>query len=617
MRNKLKIILVLLIIALLSLTSVIISAEVSVSGNVSSDPTPDTPENLGTLRVETGSNGGDITINGIVVANIPAYSAVVRHQNGDIEVIVGDFVVTPPAGSAISLPSAGALRVIIGATGGTINVNGSNLITASAGTDVLFSANNTTTATVAGTQITMPTSNGPIVTNNANGTITITLPGEPPVTIPANGGNWYSVFFNSSGGNNVAAQIIESGNTINIPSTPRRTGHTFAGWYSNPALTDSWNVGANTISNITTLFARWVVSPPATIIPPQEEPPAAPPPVVVAPPVVVLPSAPYVPVYDTPEEDLNEYEYDEVLEYETYEEYHSDEAEDEEQYGEINSCVDATGIEAYAYIGNNIEEALTAQDGFYYEYRQYEYYEQYEYSEPVILEFTLSNLGYSIDEDVRSLRIINRASLGLQFLHGEIPAFIGGEGLFFTIHYRTNLSPAQRIMANDVDASRPLRFLSPSLQDDEIITEISIEFDFVPAGFGLYSAIVYSFVVLDENNVTNIWTVTSGEETERQFLITEISNNIDRMSGLQNRYDYTSWANLQSVISSVQAVLNNPYSTVAQLQEAYELLLQAIEQLNPVATPRTSLTANIVISIISLIVMLFVVVRLIKRKRRK
>jgi len=615
------------------------------SGSQLSQPGP-----AGTIRVDVGNTGGYITVNDILVVNVPAHSVVIRHPSGRTEVTIGGFTIVSPVGSAVSVPSPGAVQVLLGATGGTININGVNLFTASANTGVVFNANNTTTAIVAGTSVTVPTSNGPIVTNNGNVTITVTLPGQPAVTIPANGGNWFAVLFNSGGGGNVPAQIIESANTVVTPASPSRTGFTFEGWYSNAALTSAWNFGANTISSITTLYARWavaeistplVVQPPQQVTPPQQEPETpivdtpAPQPQPEAPaqnqnndnetagnvlPEVPLPPPLLPPLFPPPLPQLPTEPPPELPAAQADEPYVPSGTETDAEtydYYYVNETEFYIATQTAEYIEDLPTPEEPEQD-IYDEYGEYEY-EYEEEDEPVIRNFALTDIGNPVDEDVSHFRIVNRA-LGLQFLYGEIPAFTNGGGLYYTIRYSTNLHPLRRVAESNVYAGRPFRFLSPNLQNNEIITEISVEFDTVPAGFWLNNVIVYSFKVLDDTNVANEWRVTTGEESKRSFIISAIINYVDNVSGREGMYDAESWYNLQIAVGYAQAVLYNQDSTLEELEMAHMFLQQAIHGLNPASAAALFTAANIariVAMLILLAVLIFALVKLLRYKKRQ
>ena len=71
--------------------------------------------------------------------------------------------------------------------------------------------------------------------------------------------NGYTVTFNSNGGSAVAAQVVVSGGTALTPTAPNLTGSTFAGWYSDTALTTAFAF-TTPITGNTTLYAKWTVN---------------------------------------------------------------------------------------------------------------------------------------------------------------------------------------------------------------------------------------------------------------------------------------------------------------------------------------------------------------------
>jgi len=600
MKNRLKFILSFLLISMLLPMSVInASSGDTIIVQAPHGATKSTPNPPGTVRVDLGANGGPILINGELLINAPAHSTIIRHPNGSSTVTVGGFTIIAPAGSAISMPSpAGTLRVDFG-SGGTVNVNGTNLATASAGVGVVFNTNNTTTAIVGSTSITMPTTNGPTITDNSNGTVTVTLPGQLPITIPASGGNYYAVFFNSNGGGNIAAQIIESGNNIIMPATPSRTGFTFEGWYSNAALTNPWNFGTSTVSSITTLFARWqaayIPAPPSTS--PEPEPTPTPTPEtgtgagsisrptceeeVIEELVEETPAEEVIPDEEEPEIDPTDDEPEEL--------------QDEEPSAEVEPAEYNADTEA-----NESDE--TAEDA-------------------TTIFSSWSDFGNSspLNDNVAGYRIVSRPT-NAQFLQGTLPAFTGGDGLFYAIAFRTNLDNQQRIIAANVPAGLPFAFESPQLHENETITEISIEFDTVPVGFGMGDTITYRFVLLDKDNSSIHWTIEFGSARNTNFMVFSIFDSIDRVSGLQSgHYEVESWTNLQAVISTVQVTLDNPTVTVGEIEAAGATLQQAIDDLAPAPIPSPFTLGNILSTVAGIAVfglVVFVITKLLKFKKR-
>lgn len=68
----------------------------------------------------------------------------------------------------------------------------------------------------------------------------------------------YDLTFNSMGGSDVTSQSILYGNVANAPTNPTKTGYIFVGWYKEADLTTKWNFSADTVTENTTLYAKWV-----------------------------------------------------------------------------------------------------------------------------------------------------------------------------------------------------------------------------------------------------------------------------------------------------------------------------------------------------------------------
>ncbi|MDR2914641.1 MAG: InlB B-repeat-containing protein [Tannerella sp.] len=71
--------------------------------------------------------------------------------------------------------------------------------------------------------------------------------------------NKYTVSFDSQGGTTISpAANASHGNTINPPADPTKTGHTFAGWYTNLNYTNPWLFGTSVVTGNITLYAKWI-----------------------------------------------------------------------------------------------------------------------------------------------------------------------------------------------------------------------------------------------------------------------------------------------------------------------------------------------------------------------
>ena len=68
----------------------------------------------------------------------------------------------------------------------------------------------------------------------------------------------YTVTFTSNGGTVVASQSVSYNTTATTPTAPTKAGSTFAGWYSDVALTSAF-IFTTPIVGDTTLYAKWTV----------------------------------------------------------------------------------------------------------------------------------------------------------------------------------------------------------------------------------------------------------------------------------------------------------------------------------------------------------------------
>ena len=69
--------------------------------------------------------------------------------------------------------------------------------------------------------------------------------------------NYYKVVFNSNGGGEVNAQSVWKNSHAVKPEDPTREGFTFVGWYKDENLTEPFNFETDTITQTTTLYAKW------------------------------------------------------------------------------------------------------------------------------------------------------------------------------------------------------------------------------------------------------------------------------------------------------------------------------------------------------------------------
>ena|GEM_PF-5541269 len=69
--------------------------------------------------------------------------------------------------------------------------------------------------------------------------------------------NSYSVTFDSQGGSTVSSQNIDYGTLVTDPMAPTRNGYIFAGWYKEATCTNAWSFTGDTVTDATTLYAKW------------------------------------------------------------------------------------------------------------------------------------------------------------------------------------------------------------------------------------------------------------------------------------------------------------------------------------------------------------------------
>ena len=72
----------------------------------------------------------------------------------------------------------------------------------------------------------------------------------------------FTVTFDSQGGSIVGSQTVVSGKKVAQPNpAPTRTGYTFRGWYKEESCTNPWDFWGGTVTENTTLYAKWTENP--------------------------------------------------------------------------------------------------------------------------------------------------------------------------------------------------------------------------------------------------------------------------------------------------------------------------------------------------------------------
>ncbi|GEM_PF-1567335 len=66
-----------------------------------------------------------------------------------------------------------------------------------------------------------------------------------------------TVRFDTQGGSSIAIQEVAKGKTITQPPVPQKTGHTFAGWFTDTTFRTPWDFTKTKVNANTTLYAKW------------------------------------------------------------------------------------------------------------------------------------------------------------------------------------------------------------------------------------------------------------------------------------------------------------------------------------------------------------------------
>ena len=70
----------------------------------------------------------------------------------------------------------------------------------------------------------------------------------------------FTVKFETDGGTAVADKTVAAGEKVVKPEDPTKSGHVFADWYREAALTTTWNFASDVVNADMTLYAKWSVN---------------------------------------------------------------------------------------------------------------------------------------------------------------------------------------------------------------------------------------------------------------------------------------------------------------------------------------------------------------------
>lgn len=68
---------------------------------------------------------------------------------------------------------------------------------------------------------------------------------------------YYTVKFNTNGGDPISQRSVEAGTSITLPTPTARSGYIFSGWYKNSSLTGTSYTSSYTVTGDVTFYAKW------------------------------------------------------------------------------------------------------------------------------------------------------------------------------------------------------------------------------------------------------------------------------------------------------------------------------------------------------------------------
>ena len=83
------------------------------------------------------------------------------------------------------------------------------------------------------------------------------------MTLTAKWVQTYTVAFDTNGGSAAADVTVAHGDKLTKPADPMKSGHNFGGWYKDSTLQTPWDFANDTVTEDTTLYAKWTANPPA------------------------------------------------------------------------------------------------------------------------------------------------------------------------------------------------------------------------------------------------------------------------------------------------------------------------------------------------------------------
>ncbi|MCD7948198.1 MAG: hypothetical protein LUG13_07910 [Oscillospiraceae bacterium] len=232
--------------------------------------------------------------------------------------------------------------------------------------------------------------------------------------------------------------------------------------------------------------------------------------------------------------------------------------------------------------------------------------------------FSLKAIANQSDKTVYRYTIFDMPSSNLTFLSGQIPAFTKGDGLSYAVLYKTNTSNTYQVIASGVSAAQPYTVAPPQLGETEYITELTLSFDAVPAGFAENNVIYYTFLPSGGTYSNEYYTYWNSSINDRSLALSQLDNTLNDLLQDLSEGDYSpeSWQHLMAVMRAAQEVLADPYATAAQLDAAYASVNEAINGLQAISETN-AISAQTAWLAILLVVILVVIIWILWMKRRK
>jgi hypothetical protein len=180
--------------------------------------------------------------------------------------------------------------------------------------------------------------------------------------------------------------------------------------------------------------------------------------------------------------------------------------------------------------------------------------------------YSLSQIGNTSGEAINNLSIISRPSQTLKLYSGEIPAFSFGEGITYTILFRTAYSPANQVLASGVSASEPFHFYNTT---GEVWTETTLLFNSVPGRFAQGNTIHYTFELIGDYYYHEYGLFMNLPHAEQAAHLNNLEDQIAILANLIATSTNPEFiAKLSMVLEDILKVFYDPYATSAQILSA-------------------------------------------------